>query len=831
MRHSAGILAAVVAVFAAVDPASAASVGGSGSAAGSETIFVVEIGILLLVGRLMGEAAQRIGQPPVMGQLIGGLLLGPSVFGVIWPGAQHALFPDTGAQKSMIDAISQLGILMLLLLTGMETDLQLVRRVGRAAVTVAVAGVAVPFACGFTLGELLPDALLPKPDARLVTAIFLGTALSISSVKIVAMVVREMNFMRRDLGQIIVASAILEDTIGWVIIAVAFGLASAGTVDLWSVARAVFGTALFMVASFTVGRRVVFSLIRWANDNFQSEFPVVTATLVIMCAMALTTQLIGVNTVLGAFVAGILVGESPILTRHIDEQIRGLIVALFMPVFFALSGLHADITILRNPDLALLAVGLIVIASIGKFSGAFVGGKLGGLTRAESLALGCAMNARGSTEVIVASIGLTMGVLNQNLFTLIVTMAVVTTTAMPTMLRWALNRLPLRKKERVRLEREELDARGFVTNLERLLLAADDSANGKLAARLIGVIAGSGDKPTTILDLTKGHRSKKEANGKSNGRRKTPKETKRPKKKAQRKRMASIPSTRSKPRPRRRRHSKLIPTTRSPAASTSSRGNRKTISPETVAGEARKGYDFLVVGIAKTHDPNGGFSKDVSLITKGFRRPARDRRFTPLARRPVDRALRQNPYPGERNGGVAARHRGRAHAGARQRRASHGALCHARQPMAATASARRPPGATNWRCSRISAPWPIATRFVCAPRRAPIWRPTRRFCGSRNAAMILSCSASAGVPAIRYSSAIPRQRCSTVRRRRISSLPAEGCACGRFGNANTERCDVDHSSSGAIGFRAGNDRDSGFGIRKRLAESRAIGQQARLAAL
>ena len=298
-RHLAGALVgALLAVFLAVptfllasDPAQAAVAGGTGPVSASETMFVVEIGLLLLVGRIMGEAAQRIGQPAVMGQLVGGLLLGPSVFGAIWPGAQHALFPDSGTQKSMIDAISQLGILMLLLLTGMETDLQLVRRVGRAAITVAIAGVAVPFACGFALGEMLPAAILPKPEARLVTAIFIGTALSISSVKIVAMVVREMNFMRRDLGQIIVASAILEDTIGWVIIAIAFGLASAGTVDLWSLARAVVGTALFMVASFTIGRRVVFHLIRWANDNFQSEFPVVTATLIVMCAMALITQL------------------------------------------------------------------------------------------------------------------------------------------------------------------------------------------------------------------------------------------------------------------------------------------------------------------------------------------------------------------------------------------------------------------------------------------------------------------------------------------------------------------------------------------------------------
>src|SRR5499427_1911093 len=245
-----------------------------GSRTASQALFIAELALLLVVGRLMGKAVQRIGQPSVMGQLIGGLLLGPSFFGLLWPSAQHAIFPADPVQKSMLDAVSELGVLMLLLLTGMETDLQMVRRVGRAAIAAALAGVAIPFACGFALGEMLPAAFLPKPDARLVTSIFLGTALSISSVKIVAMVIREMNFMRRDLGQIIVASAILEDTIGWVVIAVAFGLAGAGSIDAWSVGRAILGTGLFMLASFTIGRRIVFRVIRWTNDNFRSEFPV-----------------------------------------------------------------------------------------------------------------------------------------------------------------------------------------------------------------------------------------------------------------------------------------------------------------------------------------------------------------------------------------------------------------------------------------------------------------------------------------------------------------------------------------------------------------------------
>jgi Kef-type K+ transport system membrane component KefB/nucleotide-binding universal stress UspA family protein len=592
-------LAASAATAATAAAANSPAAGHGAPGGASEALFIAEIGLLLLVGRLLGEAARRIGQPPVMGQLIAGVLLGPSLFGLIWPSAQQALFPADAAQQSMLDAVSQLGILMLLLLTGMETDLQLVRRVGRAAVTVAIAGVALPFVCGFALGEWLPAALLPKPDARLVTAIFLGTALSISSVKIVAMVVQEMNFMRRDLGQIIVASAILEDTIGWIIIAMAFGLASAGTVDIWTVGRAVIGTALFMLVSFTVGRRAVFGLIRWANDNFESDFPVITAILLIMVAMALATQLIGVNTVLGAFVAGILIGESPILTRHIDEQLRGLIVALFMPVFFGLAGLRADLTVLRHGDLALLTLALILIASIGKFLGAFLGGKLGGLNRAESLALGCGMNARGSTEVIVASIGLSMSALNQSLFTLIVTMAVVTTLAMPPMLRWALKRLPMRKKERLRLEREALDAKGFVTNLERLLLAADDSANGKLAAQLVGAIAGSGDKPTTILDVSDG-RDNKIAKAAANG----------SDSKLQVEAAAEAATT-----------LEAHPDEEKPGSVDVLTRRHDSISPEAIAGEARKGYDFLVVGIAKTRNPKGGFSKDVSLIAERFDGP------------------------------------------------------------------------------------------------------------------------------------------------------------------------------------------------------------------
>src|SRR6516165_7046022 len=434
-----------------------------------------------------------------MGMLLGGIVLGPSVLGVLWPALQHAIFPSAPEQKAMLDGIAQFGILLLLLLTGMETDLKLVRTVGKAALSISVTGVAVPFICGFALGQLMPQSLLPHPDQRLLTSLFLGTALSISSIKIVAAVVREMGFTRRNLGQIIVASAICEDSIGWVIIAVIFSLAQAGTIDPMSVTKSVLGTAIFLIASFTVGRRLVYFLIRWTNDHFESDFPVITTILVIMGAMALTTHFIGVHTVLGAFVSGVLIGESPILTKHIDEQLRGLILAFFMPVFFGIAGLSADLTVLKSPSLAVMALLVIAVASFGKFAGAFVGAALGGLTRREALALGCAMNARGSTEVIVASIGLSMGALTQDLFTIIVAMAVVTTMAMPPMLRWALARVPMQQAEKNRLLREEREAKEFIPNLERLLLAMDESPNGKFAAQLAGLIAGSRALPMTVL--------------------------------------------------------------------------------------------------------------------------------------------------------------------------------------------------------------------------------------------------------------------------------------------------------------------------------------------
>jgi Kef-type K+ transport system membrane component KefB/nucleotide-binding universal stress UspA family protein len=563
--------------------------------------FIIAVGLMLLVGRLLGELMQRIGQPAVMGQLLAGIVIGRSVLGAVWPAAFHAVFESSPEQKHMIDAVAQLGILMLLLLTGMETDLALINRMRRTALYTSLSGIVLPFASGFLLGEFLPTSILPDPGKRLATSLFLATALSISSVKIVAMVLMEVDFLRRTVGQIILASAILDDTIGWVIIAVISGLASSGAVDLKSVGLILAGTAGFLVFSFTLGRRWVAYAIRWSNDHLVIEMPVITTIIIIMCVMAALTERIGVHTVLGAFVAGILIGQSPILTRHIQEELRGLIVALFMPVFFTVAGLSTDLGVFKSLTLVKLELILIVIASFGKLVGCYSGGRLGGLGHQESVALAIGMNARGSTEVIIATIGLSIGVLSPDLYTLIVFMAIATTMITPPLLRWALARIPPTGEEKERLERERAEAKEFVPKVERLLIAADQSSNGRLASRLGGLFSGARQVMATVLELSPD--ASKEPSAAPAPATDIVKESAE---------MGSGAAARA---------SSGSPAPEAPALQTGQGGSRDVA--EVILGEAIKGYDMLFLGIENVLNPAhaGTSSLEVEKVFREFEKP------------------------------------------------------------------------------------------------------------------------------------------------------------------------------------------------------------------
>jgi nucleotide-binding universal stress UspA family protein len=449
--------------------------------------------------------------------------------------------------------------------------------------------------------------------------------------------------MRRNLGQIIVATAIMEDTCGWVIIAITFGIAGAGSqnggtggLDWLDLAKTVAGVGLFLAFCFTAGRWLVFSTIRWVNDNFRSDFAVITAILVIMGIFAEVTQLLGVRTVLGAFMAGVLVGQSPILTGHIQGQLRGMITAFFMPIFFGLSGLAADLTILKDPKLFGLTALLVAIASVGKFSGAFAGAMLGRLKWREGIALGCAMNARGSTEVIVASIGLSMGALSQTLYTMIVTMALITTMAMPPMLRAALRDLPMRKEEETRIARETIDQKGFLPRMERLLLAVDESAVGRLSARLAGFIAGARGMPVTLLKLEAdaGGRPRPAGSGDESGKSGHAVQT-RAKDEAPKEitgaqsRTESAVDLKSDPLARevkagaKKSAAKVIADEAEPDPEKVHLTARVPVdnAAEVVKDEARKGYDLLFIGLKDGVERDGGFASQVNELALGFEGP------------------------------------------------------------------------------------------------------------------------------------------------------------------------------------------------------------------
>ena len=374
---------------------------------------------------------------------------------------------------------------------------------------------------------------------------------------------------------------------------VTFGLARPGGLNLLSIAVSIGGTLLFLVLSATIGRRVVAWLVRWSNDQLLSEFSTITVMLAVMGTLALVTDGIGINTVLGAFVAGVLMGQSPILTRHVDAELRGVVIALFAPIFFGLAGLGTDLTLLKDPVLLALTAGLILIASLGKFGGAFLGGRIGGLSRAECLALALGMNARGSTEVIVASIGLSIGALNGTLFTMIGTRAVVTTTAMPPTLRWALARLPIGKDEAERLEREAFDETAFLSKVERLLLAVDGGASGRLASRLAGLLGGSRQLPVTLMPIDR-----------MSG-------VEQPTKEVLAERKAVVEGA------YRAAHATPENEDKTEVDVTERPSTPKAVE-EAVGTEARKGYGLLVIGMEPATAPEGGLHPDLSKMVGSF---------------------------------------------------------------------------------------------------------------------------------------------------------------------------------------------------------------------
>jgi len=433
--------------------------------------LILQVSLLLLSARALGELAQRLGQPSVVGEILAGIVLGPSLLSSFFPALGYWIVPQTEVQGYLLEVVSLLGAMFLLLITGLETDLRLIRRHARTAIGVSLGGILVTFSSGFALGQLLPDFLLADADRRLTFALFVGTAMSISAIPVIAKVMMDLNLMRRDIGQTIIAAGMSDDTIGWILLSVVAGLAAGEAVTAGSVLQAVGSVLAFMAVSFTLGRWLVKRLLDLVQDRVVSRDRLLTLVIVLTFAWGAVTQALNLEAVLGAFVMGILFGTMPRLPSDVHQKLESLSLGIFTPIFFAVAGLKVNLQNLLEPTLLLIALVVIAVATLGKVLGTYLGARLiGRQGHWTALSFGAGLNARGAMEIIIATIGLSLGILSQDMFSIIVLMAMATSLMAPSALRFVLARVQVSDEESRRLKQEELAVGSLLAQTDRVLL-------------------------------------------------------------------------------------------------------------------------------------------------------------------------------------------------------------------------------------------------------------------------------------------------------------------------------------------------------------------------
>jgi Kef-type K+ transport system membrane component KefB/nucleotide-binding universal stress UspA family protein len=458
-------------------------------------LFLLQFALLLASARLLGEVMKRYGQPPVFGELLAGILLGPSFLGWVAPSLSASLFPLDPQQYHFIEIISWLGMIFLLLFTGLEIDVAVLKNLGRPALFASVLGVAIPFASGYTLGSFIPDQFLANPSQRPIFHLFMGTAMAISAVPVIAKILLDMDLLKRNIGAVIMGAAIVDDIAGWMILSMLLGMMTKGTLDLPSVTLSILNIVLFVVLALLVGIRLVRRLMRWINDRVQLEEAHITAVLVLTLTCAAITEWLGIHAVFGAFIAGVILSQSPRVRANALEKLAGVVYGVFTPVFFSFVGLRVDLSRLQDPGLVGAVIG---VACAGKLIGCTAGGLLGRLSWWESLAIGVGMNARGGMELIIALIGLTAGILSPELYGSLVIMAMVTSLMAPPLLKWVLSHVDISDEERERLEltqhRSFFDKRTL-----RILIPTAGGPNAEVAMRIAAPLATAADATVTAL--------------------------------------------------------------------------------------------------------------------------------------------------------------------------------------------------------------------------------------------------------------------------------------------------------------------------------------------
>jgi Kef-type K+ transport system membrane component KefB len=389
-------------------------------------VFLLSLAVLLGAARLLGEVANRLGWPAVVGEILAGVVVGKTVLGRISPGAFAWVFPD-GPTKTLLSGYTTVAVVLLLVVAGLEIDLTAVRRSGRPLALTSVFGAVIPAACGYGTGLLLPDHDLADPSRRGLHAAFLGIALAISALPVITRTLLDLGLMKSDIGMLVLSAAVVNDIVGWIGFSVlAREMGTPGGAGPRTILVSMGLTLGFAAVTLAVLRPVVDRWLHAMQPSPGEPAPtprVLSMVTVLALLGAAATEALGIHAVFGGFVVGLAIGDSPRLREHTRLVLQDFVTSIFTPVFFATMALRYDFARSFDPWLTLVIVG---VACVAKVLGSALGARLGGAGSREAFAIGFGMNSRGAMEILLAVIALESKIINEQIFVALVIMAVVT---------------------------------------------------------------------------------------------------------------------------------------------------------------------------------------------------------------------------------------------------------------------------------------------------------------------------------------------------------------------------------------------------------------------
>lgn len=384
--------------------------------------LLVTVGVMLILARLLAEIGKKIRLPVVMGEILAGILLGPTVLGAIDDDVFNYLFPGEGGAKIALDGITSISVIMLLFVAGLEVQMQLVLKQGKTAMYVSFTSILIPFALGFWAVWFIPQWFNFEEKNRLVYALFFGTAMGISAIPVIAKTLLDLNLYKTRVGQIIMAAAVFDDLIGWLMFSFILSLIGrqGEMTNMWHTVGLILCFGLFMLF---IGKKIIDRTLPWIQTKLSWPGGVLSIALGLCFLCAAFTERIGLHAILGAFIAGIAFGDSVHLHEKAREIIHQFITNIFAPLFFVTLGLKVNF--IHNFDIKLVTI-VLFLAVFCKVLGASVGAYLGGLPVNESLSVGFGMNARGAMEILLGTLAYDSGLIDEKMFVALVVMAVIT---------------------------------------------------------------------------------------------------------------------------------------------------------------------------------------------------------------------------------------------------------------------------------------------------------------------------------------------------------------------------------------------------------------------